>query len=479
MATRITTTVRGDYNAMRFQGILVTDNHAQLSALLENNLTREHALLFAEPAHEASGASTDWYTAAEGEPVPLLALTPEEQSRAKAKIAALASDIDRLAEGLKADGDAAKALRGNILSLALRYPGPEHMYLVGGRPVLACWGFEPGTAGARPEELMRLGMAAPLAASAAGPAPAVAPAAAPAGFPWWRALLYFLLGLLLLSALFFLAGLLFGPSGCAAPGHLPAGCSPLMAQKVADPEAPAVADDLVTALTAEQEKEHTLRGQLAELRRLLEARAAQCVREPAPEPPGTEAPVAEPAPEPVEDPAPAEEPPTLDDLMPTTPEAPPAPKKKARPAQQPGRTDVPGEDARPQKQASGEEMRIPDSAKKNKDVSFLEGCWTSESGLSSSRGEPVTVQYCFDAKGNGSRTITLLRSKDRCVGSVRADFDPLGALRINADSSPCAKGGGFVPHYVECTQGSGNKAQCYGREKGGRNNRWDAKFRRQ
>ena len=91
--------------------------------------------------------------------------------------------------------------------------------------------------------------------------------------------------------------------------------------------------------------------------------------------------------------------------------------------------------------------------------------------------EPIGVQYCFDANGNGKRTITKQQSKDRCVGSVRAKFDSSGRLRIDSDGAVCGKGGGFVPETVECSS-SGGKADCSGAARGDKQRKWKAQFRR-
>lgn len=490
-STFIATTRRGDFNAMRYQGILVTDCWPQLSSLLEKQLSPGHALFIAEPVHEASGNTTDWYTAAEGAPVPLSQLPPGEQAVARARIQTLASDIDALAASLKDDQNSSKNMRGNILALALRYPGEEHIHMVGDQPVLTCWGYAPGTMGAQPEDLMRLGMAVPAAATtstaAAAAHSAQTAAVSVSPFPWWRALLWFLLGLLLLAALFFLASLLFGPSGCVTPNALPpgwssawppAGCAPVSPSVEEKAIEPAADPERVKTLTAEQEKEVTLRRQLDDLRRRLEERAALCTQPPKqqiPEekPKEPEPPVVEP---PKEEPKEKVQPPSLADLMPTTPDPPKEEPKPDPPKQEP----KPAPKPKPQKQARGEDMRIPENAKKNKDVSFLEGCWDSDPGLvSMNTGEPIDVKYCFDANGRGTRTVTMTRSRDRCVGSVRANFDALGNLNINADGAACGKGGSFVPQDVQCSQASGGgKATCYGQERGGRRNKWDAKFRR-
>ena len=511
-STFIATTPRASYNAMRYQGILVTDSYAQLRAMVEKNLSPRHAMLFAEPMHDSSGASTDWYTTAPGTPVPLDGLSPGEKAKAGAEISSLASDIRQLAADLMQSPDAPKNIRGNILSLALHYPGAGHLYMLGDQPVITCWGFDPGTLGAQPEDLVRLGAAmavAPPPPPPPPPAATVVAAAAPTGFGWLRALLFFLLGLLLLVGLIFLAGLLFGRAGCVPPVALPAGCAALVppvgnATVPNAPPPPTIDSNLVSSLTAEREKEQSLRRQLEDLRRELQKRATECPRatpkadppkqaeEPKrpilPEPPKAVPPKEEPRraepviPDPpVKEPEPPveTEPPSLADLLPTTPvepEKPPVPREEPKPEKKP--QEKPKPEAKPQRQAKGEEMRIPDDARKNNDVSFLEGCWNSETGLRSDRTkEPIGVQYCFDANGRGSRTVTKPQSGDRCVGSVRAKFDSSGRLVIDSDGAPCNKGGGFVPELVQCTS-AGGKADCNGNERGGQQRKWKARFRR-
>ena len=128
--------------------------------------------------------------------------------------------------------------------------------------------------------------------------------------------------------------------------------------------------------------------------------------------------------------------------------------------------------------AKGDTLEIPDGAREKNDLSFLEGCWYCETGLfSSATGEPVTVLYCFDANGQGSRTIQEQKTGGKCQGPVRAQFDSSGQLRIRGGAAGCSSGGAFVPQTVECEQ-QGKKANCFGREDSGRNTRWRATFRR-
>lgn len=445
---RIASTSRASYNALRHQGILATDSFAQIRAMLRSRLSPEHALLFAEPVSDASGATTDWYSEAEGVPLPFSQLPAEEQVRAAATVSRLVSDIEGLAGEFGQSPDPQQRIRGAILSLALRYPDSGHIYMLGEQPVIVCWGFSPGTLGARPQDLVRLGAVTPVAVAPAGSSD-LPPGSAV--FAWRRALGYFLLGLLLVLLLL---GLLFGvperfSNGCSRPAEVP----------------PAIDPELTTALTAEQEKERSLQQQLADLRAQLREHAAACVRRP---------PVVE-APKPVPEPAPpaVEEAPSLAELMPTSPEKeeprqkapPPPPKKEKTPPA-------------PRKQARGEDMRIPEEARDKNDLSFLEGCWDSETDLRNERtNEPLDVKYCFDASGRGSRTILQKHSRDRCVGSVRARFDASGTLRIDSDSAACGDGGGFVPQQVQC-RSSGGKADCFGTERGRLNRKWKARFRR-
>ena len=259
-----------------------------------------------------------------------------------------------------------------------------------------------------------------------------------------------------------------GTRGCSSePGAIPPGGS-------AEKKSETLSPDMVSALTAEQEKERSLRRRLDDLRRQLGSRLAECPR-PKVEPPKAEEPKAElprpePPREPQADPKPEpDKPPSLADIMPTTPEPPVEP---------PVEPATPPERPAPRRVAKGDTLEIPPDAREKNDLSFLEGCWYCETGLySSATGEPVTVLYCFDGKGQGSRTIKEKKTGGKCQGSVRAGFDSSGKLSIRGGEAKCSSGGAFVPQTVECQQ-QGKKADCFGREDSGRNSRWRATFRR-
>ncbi len=487
---RLAASSRNELEALRYQGIAATDGYAQIYAIAAS-LSPEHALLFAEPMHDASGGTTDWYTAATGDIRSFAELSPAEQEWTRSRTAELAGGINALAERLKNSNEGPKVIRGNVLALALRFPNASHIYLVGSQPVVTCWGFVPAQAGVAPEDMVRAGAARPAPARPEPePEPTAAPAAAPVvaaaatSFAWWKALLYILLGLLLLAGLLCAAFLLFGPGGCA-PEYLQK-YAPGCAEKKPETESVQVPPEILAALNDERKQEDDLRKEVEHLRIKLVERAAMCVRE-EPKPPVVE----EPKPEPVVEAPPAEEPhieepPMVAELLPSTPEPPkeepkPQPKPEPKPVPQPERRPEPKPEQTPKpapKSRKGDPLVIPPGARENNDLSFLEGCWHSDIGLKEwETGIPIDVRYCFGTNGRGTREVTK-ENGTRCIGPLRARFDPNGKLRMNSDSAPCDRGSRFVPEQVECTEGPGGKADCDGQAMEGERIRWKNPFTR-
>ncbi len=480
----IASTARGMVNPLRFQGIAATDSHAQIQSVLKNALSAEHALLFAEPVQDAAGHTIDWYSEAQN-PAPLLSLPQDKQNTARAAMARIAQDIEALAQSLKAESQGPKVLRGNILSLALHYPGEEYLYVAGDQPILTGWGFGPATLGLEPAFLPHIAPLIPAASTPAGAAatPLTAPpvSRASAGIGPFRALAGFILGLALLMALFFLAAILFAPAGCPQPATL-AGCreKPAAAPSLAgcsatlapggekQPEPPAA---LVSALTAEKEKELSLRRQAEALRRQLSELMAQCPRT---APARLPAPLVTPEAKPVAPPE-AQNPPSLAELMPTTPE-PKAPEPSPGPLNE---KPVPPKAPRPEKSAPplGSPLKIPKNPNNN-DLSFLEGCWQNSTTLKDARTrKPIRSTYCFDKNGRGTRTEQGIGHDMQCRSSASASFVG-GKLRISAGKAQCSGKGRGDFHYPEeailCDREQDGTAQCYESQR----DRWKAKLTR-
>ena len=121
-------------------------------------------------------------------------------------------------------------------------------------------------------------------------------------------------------------------------------------------------------------------------------------------------------------------------------------------------------------------LAIPEDAAKKNDLTFLEGCWTSETGLySHPSNEPIIAEYCFDKSGKGRRFVRE-RNGQVCSGSASARFQG-NQLQLDSSQARCPRGGTYVPQKLEC-DGQENSTQCKGRELGGANLERDARFKR-
>ena len=452
MSIRIAVSLRGQMRALASQGIFATDCYEQLKAILQQKLGADHAALLAEPQHNAEGNSVDWYAEGSGPAVPLTELSEPEAQALRAQAGALAADIAGLAKDMTADAQARQALSGQLLRIALQHPADEDIWSVNGKPVLINWGFAPGSVGAQPQDLTRLGGVLPPAPPAPVAAPVPVPVAPRSGcLPW-------LLPLLLLLLLLWLLGAALG----LLPSPLPAGCMPVDR----------------SALEAEKQKAAANEDQLALLWRQLQERAALCKPVTPPVTPPT------PKVEPKKEEAKQPEPEVVEPFFGETPveppkvaEAPkPQPKPKPEPKQEPPKVDPPKQEPPKPAPKKNDNLAIPEDAAKKNDLTFLEGCWTSETGLySHPSNEPIIAEYCFDKSGKGRRFVRE-RNGQVCSGSASARFQG-NQLQFDSSQARCPRGGTYVPQKVECN-GQENSTQCKGRELGGANLKWDARFKR-
>ena len=446
MSTRIAVSLRGQMRALASQGIFATDCYEQLKSILLQKLGPDHAALLAEPQHNAEGNSVDWYAEGNGTAIPLTELSEPDAQALRARAGALAADIAGLSSDLTADAQARQALSGQLLRLALQHPADEDIWSVDGQPVLINWGFAPGSVGAQPQDLTRLGGVLPPAP------PAPMPVAAPVTVPPRSGCLPWLLPLLLLLLLLWLLGAALG----LLPSPLPAGCLPVDR----------------SALEAEKQKAAANEDQLALLWRQLKERAALCKPVVKPIMPNYEQKAEEPK---------QPDPEVVEPFLGETPVEPPKvaeapkPKPKPEPKPQPKEEPQPVEPPKPAPKKN-ENLAIPEDAAKKNDLSFLEGCWTSETGLySHPSNEPIIAEYCFDKSGKGRR-IVRERNGQVCSGSAAARFQG-SQLQFDSSQARCPRGGTYVPQKVECT-GKENTTQCKGKELGGANLKWDARFKR-
>lgn len=273
MSTNLIVTVpKSKIQSLAHQGILICESFHQIRDLVRSHLGDACALLFAEPSIKKDNSAIDWYTPVQGTAKRLVDLPEEEQKAARAATVRMAQDIAGVAAELKQSGIASQVTRGTILELALRYPDENYIYVIGGHPLFTCWGFGPGTPGAQPQDLTRLGQAAtPSKASLpksdeAAPAAAVQPLIAQktrGGFSW-----LWLLPFLLLCLLFFLLTGSFGGSVPLIPGFNFNGPALPFPQKTPDSPAETEREPSPTA--------ETLRKEIETLEKRVLDRAEQC-----------------------------------------------------------------------------------------------------------------------------------------------------------------------------------------------------------
>lgn len=113
---------------------------------------------------------------------------------------------------------------------------------------------------------------------------------------------------------------------------------------------------------------------------------------------------------------------------------------------------------------------IPEDAE---DTGFLEGRWLCETGLASMRtNEPVKVYIRFGSDGKGEATV--YEKNNKCIGEARATMNN-DVLHIDVGTQKCEKSGhSYDPVSIDCRNGSGNQAECFGSYS--RGHTWSADF---
>jgi len=415
--TMIASTMRGNMHPLAYQGVLATDCYHQVASILRSRLGDGHVLLFAEPVFDPGRDIVDWYSPVQGTPVKMVDLPVEKQEQVRAILVKMAADILTQTQHLKNTGDSNRVMAGHILELALQYPSEDCIYLVGEQPVLVCWGFGPPTSGAKPQDLSRLGMAAPrptppspppteptpraavpaappvVAAASVGPRAAPSRPATPVG--GWLLWLCLLLALLaLLGLLWFFWGDLTSRWQAFFPASVPVATAP-----------GASSGDLEAALARGKQ----LQAERDALLATLTEKAGQCPQTPAP--------------------------------TPATPVRP-------------------------------NELRVPDTAAPGSSLGFLQGVWRCDSDLSTPK-DPVIVEYIFDAEGKGQ--ITVKTAKKLCTAGARASLGQSGSLLIESDATiPCSQGSPIEGQRVECV-GKGDRTVCEGLNTASKG-KWNARF---
>lgn len=455
------------YKGLGVSGRTVFSAAQQMRLTIRRKLGPEAAELLAVPQISESGDNIDWYAPFDGPVAPWSAATPEERDEAarhlqQARETYLRQGETELANGVRGDHE----LFAKMLPLSLRIPDDGHIYLVGNRPVVTFWSFEPLTAPVNYDVIRDLrGLPEAPAPAAAQPLPVAEPPAR----PWWRWLLWLLLLLLLLALL------LFGLRACNVNVPLPGLNLPNFGADITVPEPnlpngpnlPGVTVPGVgvpgIGVPGAGGPGTGMDGSGAALPPGSDPASDGAGSDPAADPNAAD-----------QGTPPGEEPPPADDPAAETPpdQQPPPQPEGEQPAQDPSS----GQDQPPQDGATPPEpnmppqtqapqppppLVIPPEALANGSTDFLNGRWTSRTGLMDSEtGRPIEMEYDFQ---DGQGTATLRRSDGvQCSAPAQATMQS-GRLVIDqtADAT-CPDGQVFQRSTVECVAGQGGRANCTG-----------------
>ena len=83
----------------------------------------------------------DWYSPVEGDVLAWKAADEDLRERALNQLETMADGALSLARKCQLSDKTAQQLFGALLEKALQFPGENHVFLVGGKPVITFWGF--------------------------------------------------------------------------------------------------------------------------------------------------------------------------------------------------------------------------------------------------------------------------------------------------------------------------------------------------
>jgi len=405
-----------------------TASHRELDALVRRHLPPAATTLFAEPRPSPDGREVGWYSDLAGQPVPFATLPAAERAAVQERLTTRLTALDGLAERLRAQSPADAAR----LDDALRYPGDESVWVVGGEPVLAFWGHQAvGRAPLGPPRVMVPPPAPPVVE------PVVVPPERGGGaarFVGWS-----LLTLLLLAALGLGLGRLLGWGWWWPPWG----------------------PDYATLLATAERGQQTLAGELASLEASLGERLAGCAADAALAAARTEGARLEGVAS------------ALAERIEATVKACPPPEVKKPPEVKPPEAKLP--EPKPA-EPKAKELVVPKEAAKTGSLDFVAGKWRvhqrdANGALNATRiaaldRTPLVADFELDAKGRGTRIISL-EDGDRCTSAATATMRG-GRLRIVAAAAHCRSGRrSFNPATLECAPASPSQpAQCWEKEPG-------------
>lgn len=130
-----------DILALGENGLPVYASALQLRETLRLRKQPVIADCLAIPQLNEAGDRLDWYSPREGKVVSWAAATDTARASALRQLENCLDTVSQISKAAKSSEKPATQFFGSLLEKAFRFPDQNHMYLVGGQPVLTFWGF--------------------------------------------------------------------------------------------------------------------------------------------------------------------------------------------------------------------------------------------------------------------------------------------------------------------------------------------------
>ncbi len=409
------------------------------------------------PQPNETGERIDWYSPVDGEIISWTTASEEEKNNAYTRLKNNQDELRNFSENKQQSENKEQQLFGALLNKTIQFPDQDHVYIVGGQPVITFWGFVNVNKQSRTDPVACL---KPLV-SPAPVAPAVAPVveAAPVIVtqkPWWRFILWLLpLLLLLLLAAFFLRGCFSVPIVPTANLDTPKVNLPNINVPAVEVPKPNISVDpmLVKPRQTKVVNTHSVNGTVVVPDLATNSQVADAVYTNLPN-----TPLVNPAvtPEGTNGNIPAI---SQDPNAPTTPLVDPTQSTADNtPANNQPAANVANNSATVNTPAP---LNIPQEAVQNGSVQFLNGQWNVGAGVQDQRtGKPLSLQYNVN---NGKGDVIMTRSDGvTCRGPISASMNS-GGLNINNQAQAnCSDGSSYRMPNITCRPGAKNIADCQG-----------------
>lgn len=440
------------YQSMGENGQAVHISALQLRETLRLRKQSAVADTLAIPQVNEYGDRIDWYAPANGDVIPWSAATSSERQAALSQLENSHSVLRNLSSEYSQHSNPEQRLFGQLLEKALQFPDQNHVWLVGGKPVISFWGFVNARHPSRIDPLDCLRPPVPIAPAVAAPAaPVVAEPLTERPVTrrgWWWVLpawLRWLLPLLLLALLIMLL-----LRSCVPGLSIPGFSATLPALPDAQLKMPAVNTGL-HGTTGTVGSGLSLNGSGSGT--VLPDSSLPSANQPAngETPANGEMPAAPALP----DEAPAENPSPVDLAAPESAAETPTPNAT------PGLTPP---DVTPGNSPTGVKvpLTIPTDALAQGNTDFLNGRWHAGAGIQDQRtGKPLSLNYQIN---DGKGEVQMVRGDGvTCRGAVNAAIQSGNLAINNQGEAQCSDGSVYQMPEVQCAPGAQNIADCKGR----------------